>query len=265
MLEKLHLIYFSPTGSTKKIVESIAEGMGVQTLEQIDLTLPTKSKSSRQLTDGAAIIGVPVYAGRVPVTAMERLKQYSATGIPTVLVAVYGNRAWEDTLVELADSSDALGFTLFAAAAFIGEHSYSTSSRPIAGNRPNKEDLVLARKFGDLAIRRIRNGTALDHHLLPGNRPYREAVSFGGIAPETDQAACVLCGICVAHCPQAIIRITTAVQTEATDCIMCCACVKGCPQHARELKHPVIQERRDILYQQFSRPQQPACFPALNE
>ena len=44
-----------------------------------------------------------VYAGRVPALAVERLKGIKTSGVKCVIVAVYGNRAYEDALVEMQD------------------------------------------------------------------------------------------------------------------------------------------------------------------
>ena len=46
---------------------------------------------------------MPVYAGRVPALAVERLKGIKTSGVKFVIVAVYGNRAYEDALVEMQD------------------------------------------------------------------------------------------------------------------------------------------------------------------
>ena len=131
-----HLIYFSPTGTTKKTMTSIAQGLGVKSVVHYDVTLPG-SGTETVLSDGVAIIGIPVYAGRVPELCLQRMQRITAKGLPCVLVALYGNREFEDALVELRDFATRQGFKVVAAGAFIGEHSYSTQERPIAAGRPN--------------------------------------------------------------------------------------------------------------------------------
>lgn len=61
---------------------------------------------------------------------------------------VYGNRDYEDALLELRDTVASLGFTPLSAGAFIGEHSYSTAEMPVAAGRPDATDLQTARTFG---------------------------------------------------------------------------------------------------------------------
>lgn len=126
------IIFFSPTKSTLKVVEAVAEGMGFDSVTRTDLTFPVESESVKSIGE-VVIVGVPVYAGRVPNLAVERLRQYiQGEGRPVVLVTVYGNRAYEDALLELRNLTDELGFVPCAAGAFIAQHSYSSSELPVA-------------------------------------------------------------------------------------------------------------------------------------
>ena len=76
------------------------------------------------------ILSAPVYAGRLPIEAVRRLRRIKAGEAPAVVVVVYGNRAYEDALLELQDLAGEQGFRPIAAGAFIGEHSYSTTGSP---------------------------------------------------------------------------------------------------------------------------------------
>jgi ferredoxin/flavodoxin len=257
-MPKLHLIYFSPTGTTRKTVTGIAGGMGAGQTTTYDLTLPDAMPEA-VLKDGAAIIGVPVYAGRVPELFLRRLRGISSCGVPAVLVAVYGNRAFEDALVELRDVATAKGFKVIAAAAFIGEHSFSTSTLPIATGRPDGDDLKLAAVFGERVAAKIARG-ALDTPMIDGQTPYREGMKAGKMAPETDSAACTLCGACATACPAGAIRVAARVTTDAAGCIWCCACVKACKTGARTLNPPGIVALRERLHDQCGTPKAPRFF-----
>lgn len=59
---KSHLVYFSPTSTTRRIVEQIAAGLKTDAVEICDLT-HRPDVINACLSDGIAIIGVPVYAG----------------------------------------------------------------------------------------------------------------------------------------------------------------------------------------------------------
>jgi len=254
----VHMIYFSPTGTTRKVVAAVAAGVSSAAPRGLDLTL-SAAENSTHLSDGVAVIGVPVYAGRVPEVCLERMEKLSADGVPTAIVALYGNREFEDALVELRDVATAKGFKVIAAGTFIGEHSYSTPERPIAAGRPDADDLQLARSFGERFAAKIDTGD-LSTPGIDGNLPYKERIPLGGIAPETDRQRCTLCGRCDEVCPMGIVAVTDVVNTHAQNCIMCCACVKECPVAARPFNHPRIEERREMLLKNCSIPKSPQLF-----
>ena len=149
-MKSVRIIYFSPTGTTRRVLEGIAQGLAVQTIEHIDLTSAGARRGTiREFDEGLTLIGTPVYTGRVPVQAADALHAIKTAGAPAVLVVVYGNRAYEDALLELKGIALEAGFKPLAGAAFVGEHSFSTNTIPIAAGRPDGEDLEKARSFGD--------------------------------------------------------------------------------------------------------------------
>ena len=259
MTPKTHLIYFSPTGTTRKIVRQIAAGLDSGDPAEHDLTRSAEGLELH-LADGIAVIGVPVYAGRVPEIFLKRVATLSADGVPAVLVALYGNRAYEDALVEFRDVMTAKGFTVVAAGAFIGEHSYSTVVRPVAANRPDAADLQNARDFGAAVAGKLSQGSRRVPGGIPGDIPYKDRVPLGGICPETRHELCTLCGTCARVCPTFIITVAQEVTTNAENCVMCCACVKFCPHRARVMRHPLVEARREMLTKNFSGRKEPSWF-----
>lgn len=258
MIETVHLVYFSPTGTTRATCAEIAKGLPAKTIVHYDVTLPGDLLATT-LTEGVVIFGIPVYAGRVPELCLQRFAAINAQGLPCILVALYGNREFEDALVELRDVVTRQGFQVVAAAAFIGEHSYSTPERPIAAGRPNADDLAIAEKFGrDVAAKLRSNDLAMP--AIDGNTPYRERVPLGGVAPETESDRCTLCGSCAEVCPTGVIEVAETVSTNAAHCVMCCACVKICEAGARPFNHPRIEERRALLLQNCGTPKAPTLF-----
>ena len=258
MIQTAHLVYFSPTGTTRTTCAQIAKGLSAQKIVHYDLTLPGDPLITT-LSAGVAIIGIPVYAGRVPELCLQRFAAISAQGLPCILVALYGNREFEDALVELRDVVTRQGFQVVAAAAFIGEHSYSTPERPIAAGRPNTDDLAIAEEFGQAVAAKLRSND-LSMPAIDGNTPYRERVPLGGVAPETISGKCTLCGKCAEICPTGVIDVSATVSTNAADCVMCCACVKICAVDARPFNHPRIEERRALLLQNCRTPKAPVLF-----
>jgi NAD-dependent dihydropyrimidine dehydrogenase PreA subunit len=239
-IKKIKLVYFSPTGTGKKTVNAIAKGIG-HDADTIDLTPPNSNQMSYKLEkDELAIIAVPVYSGRVSQTAIDRLNNIKGDATAAVLVAIYGNRAFEDALLELHHTTNELGFKTIAGATFIGQHSYDTEETPIATGRPDSEDLKKANEFG-VGIREIIKRTdEVPVPKIPGNYPYRERGSGGPRSPETDEATCTLCGTCASVCPTGSIEVIDLVETKKEDCIACTACVQNCPTGARHWEHEGI-------------------------
>lgn len=259
-ISKVNLIYYSPTGTSKKIIESVAKGLGVMGVEHIDLTpLEAASKSYTIPTDSLAVFAVPVYSGRVPTITAERLRKVKGNGTPAVIIAVYGNRAFEDALIELKDLTTEQGFKAIAGAAFIGEHSFSNDTTPLAQGRPDTEDLKNAKKFGEQVKEKLGNAIPTEINV-PGNRPYRERNPSGPRAPETTLETCTLCGACEKVCPTKAIKVTDKVETAKESCTACSACVKVCPTGARVWTNEGIKKAAAWLHTEYSKRREPELF-----
>lgn len=250
-----HIFCFSPTGSTLRIAEAIAVGTGLP-FRISDVTLPDQRAHGTTFTpDSLAILAVPVYFGRVEKHAAEALARLRGQGQPTVLVVNYGNRHYDDALLELYDLAKKAGFAPVAAGAFVSEHSFSTPEYPLAQGRPDKRDLERANRFGTRIMDRLADGV-VPLASVPGKSPYKEYPDVRR-APVQHQEKCSLCGLCAELCPVAAITIQDDVMsTSEQDCMLCQACVKGCPEEARtdtapggketkERLTPLVKERRE--------------------
>ena len=231
-----HIVFFSPTHTSAKIARAIGESIGMGRRIEIDLTTDENS-SPIEIKDSITIIAVPVYAGRVAPIALQRLRRLKGNNAPAILVAVYGNRDYEDALVELRDETIQLGFTPLAAGAFIGEHSYSRPNMPIAEGRPDVTDLQIAEQFGNI--------------------PYRFVGPSTPAAPVCTEE-CFACGECIEVCPTHAIALSDEgkIETEITKCIKCCACVKECPNGARVFDTPYTP----MLHQKCAARREPELF-----
>jgi ferredoxin len=260
----VRLIYFSPTQTTKKVLQGIAEGTSIGRIEHLDLTPPqAETRIFDEMADGLTILGTPVYAGRLPVEAVRRLRRIKGKGAPVILVVVFGNREYEDALLELKNLAVELGFRPVAAAAFIGEHSYSTDNTPIAVGRPDGADLNMAREFGERILKKLQDQRGLEDMPgleVPGNFPYKERVKRPVEAPTTRETLCALCGTCASVCPTSAVTVEDSVTTEPERCIICHACVKNCPTGARVMESERIKMVADWLVTHCSRRKEPEIF-----
>ena len=147
----IHLIYFSPTHTSAKIVYAIAEGMGATSMSESDVTC--ESLDMEEYIDDELTI---IAGGRVKDTAMERFRLFrSAHHAPVVPVVLYVNRDYEDALKELCDLVSEQGFVPVAAGAFIGEHSFSRKGMPIAEGRPDESYIKQATEYGKKIIEEL--------------------------------------------------------------------------------------------------------------
>jgi len=269
-IQSLKLVYFSPTGTTKAVVRGIARGIDHRDVECIDITRPYARKRSLQTSDHELlIVGVPVYMGRVPAHSSEWLHTLQAHNTPAVCVAVYGNRAYDDALLELHDILTGRGCKPVAGAVFIGEHSFSTTETPTAKARPDAGDLKHAELFGQKIqekLNTIPSANQIPEVHIPGGHPYRgEPIHpyrrdsvFWNVDFISVSDACTRCGVCADGGPVGAIDPENRRVIETEKCITCCACIKHCPGHARTIKPGLVRDasvRLNTLYKERKEPE----------
>lgn len=226
---KRYDIVFSPTGGTKKVATLLGDALGGE-VTSIDLTDCKQQFPTIQLTqEDVAIIAVPSYGGRVPAVATQRLALLSGHGARAILVCVYGNRAYEDTLVELEDVAKQAGFRVIAAVAAVAEHSIA---RQFAAGRPDAQDAKQLSAFARQIQAKLSAGDATEP-AIPGNRPYKKAAGAGMVPKPTKE--CTQCGICAAECPVQAIDKENPKKVNEKLCFSCMRCVSVCPHSARKV------------------------------
>ena len=249
----LRTIYFSATGTSKKVVLAISQSIATEFVVE-DITFQSLQNTT-YATDDLLCVAVPVYGGGVAPVALKRLEAIRGNNTPAVVVVVYGNRNFERAAVQMSDFLAERGFITIAVAAFVGEHSYSTEQYPIAVGRPAEGDINDAKHFGQLVKEKLATGIeSVDVSALQcpdsGEENVKAFVEFVKgyqaeqaknpikLLPITDEDRCVMCGVCVDVCPMEAIDRENVSVVDSTLCIKCCACVKECPKEAKTLNSP---------------------------
>lgn len=231
MVKNVELYCFSPTGGTKKVGETFAHALAEE-VKHVDLL----DRDVQQLeADCETIVAaVPVFAGRIPSVAREKLKTLKGKGKKAVALVVYGIRAYDDALLELVELLEACGFVVAAAGAFNAQHSMVPA---VGAGRPDEKDIAEIKDFASKVaakIEAVAGGAEPAELKVPGNHPYKEEMTVAN-TPVSNEG-CVACGVCADICPtEAIALIDGKVETELAKCIDCLACIASCPVKVRTL------------------------------
>lgn len=272
-LEKIWAVYFSGTGTTRRTVERIAGGIASRLnlpAESVDFSRPAVRQETLRFGEKDLVVfGTPVYAGRVPNVLLpflqERVVGGGALAVPVVL---FGNRNYDDALIELRNILAADGIHPIAAGAFVGEHSFS---RVLGADRPNAEDEALMDEFAArvAALAAGLDAAPVKSVAVRGQEPLRpyytprdragNPINILKVKPKTDLSRCGGCGLCADLCPMGSID-PADVSAVRGICIKCCACVKGCPTGAKFFDDAGYLYHQHELEAQYARPAENEVF-----
>lgn len=275
---KITATYFSPTGGSRKYAEAISRGID-ENFTVIDLTEQKNRKNTCTFgPDDLVVFSAPVYAGRLPILPEGLFRNLEGNGAAAVISVTYGNREFDDALLEMEDLCGQTGFKCVAAAAFLAQHTYTDK---LAGGRPDKRDLQEAESFGRIVREWLeKRQEKTDGKMyagrgdlsqfspdsqpsakilpadrlqpmdrIPGSRPYKES---GRMPKHTETADfCSECGFCAKHCPTGAITYGAGMEADGELCIGCLACVRNCPRGARFVKDPGLSQIRERLEPAF--------------
>lgn len=264
-------MYFSATNTTKKVVTGIANNILANvgeetTVKIIDFTLPGVRKDAVSFSkDDMVIVGVPVIAGRVPNVLLKYLNSIQGNDALAIAIVVYGNRNYDDALIELKDILESNGFKVIAAGAFIGEHSFSNT---LAQNRPDEKDMAIVSDFAQQIYNKITTQDELLPVTVKGSTPYRyyykpkdkngNPVDIRKVTPKTN-SDCIDCKLCVNVCPMGSINADNVSKLNGI-CIKCCACIKKCPVQAKYFDDENFLRHKHELEIEFADRKEPELF-----
>lgn len=246
----LHTFFFSPSGTTRKYATVMAEAFS-EDFQQIDLTHGACEVECDLVEGDTVLLIAPVYAGRIPEMAAKLFSQIDGHGMKAIVAVVYGNRDYDDALLELADIAIADGFEVTGAGAFIAQHCIFPK---VANGRPDSSDIAKAVDF----IRRAKQSGKLDMDTVKGNRPYKKPGAVP-LRPQTDEKECRTCGLCVRECPTGAIDPVT-MTTDNNKCITCCRCIAVCSTNARRFMGIMYATVGKVFCAQNSKRREPELF-----
>lgn len=245
-IQSLKLVCFSPTGTTKAIARGVARGIGLCNMELIDITRPDARAQLLQISENELlVVAVPVYMGRVPAFINPWLNSIIAHNTPVVCIVVYGNRAYDNALLELNDILIGRGCKPIAGAAFIGEHSFSSPEFPSSVGRPDADDISQTESFGRKIAEKLRSVSSVDQisdSFIPGSYPYGGVTELWKVDFIGVDNTCSQCGICAEGCPAGAVDSKNSSLIDIEKCTLCCACIKRCPRKAKRIKPGLMQD-----------------------
>lgn len=259
-ISNIHMVYFSATYTTQKIVKAVAEQFNAQLIDH-DITQSLPNNDIICGNNDVLVIGMPVYAGRIPAQGAKAISKLVSSNTPAIIVCVYGNRDYDDALLELKELVEDKGFKIISAAAFIAQHSIFPQ---IAEHRPDAKDMELVRSFGDksnMLISNLADSKSVPSISVKGNKP----LIIPALIPlkPTGNTECNRCGVCVSLCPTQAIPADTPQETIADKCISCGRCIVVCNQKSRNFYGELYEAVSKKFINDNSTPKEPETIYAM--
>ena len=245
-------IFFSPSGTSQKVADLIAKNF-TQEKENCNLLI---FKSEKELEeDDVAVVVMPVFAGRIPKTARERLSKIKGNNTPAIAVVNYGNAHVTDSLLELVELLGENNFNVIAAASTVSHHSIFDG---VAVGRPDSADIEKINEFAEKCLEKIESGESLTSEV-PGNAEYTPYKQLPFLI-SCDDALCSFCYDCVSICPEQAIPDDDPVNTDLDLCSRCTACISICPEDARKFTGEAFETKKPVFEKANSERKEPEFY-----
>lgn len=231
---RLYSFFFSPTGGTKKVIDIIGSAWDCEK-RWVDLGDARAGLEKIVFAEqDVCLFAIPSFSGRVPQFIIPQLKRLKGNGTKAVLITAYGNRAFDDTLLELKNTLDGAGFLCVAGLAAVTRHSIMPD---FGAGRPDARDLEELKNYAVKCKEAAANSTSAV--MVPGSLPYRKYMSVP-IRPKAGKL-CNACGLCAEKCPVNAIDPQALHMADKNKCISCLRCVAVCPRHARQVNRVILR------------------------
>lgn len=227
-MSNLYAIYFSATDTTSHCVNYICQGLGLKPTSTINLADGFDVDFPDFTSEDIVIVAAPVYGGRIPARVAESFARLKGNNAIAIALAVFGNRDYDDALLEISDILNSKNFRIVGSGAFIGQHSIFTK---VGVGRPDLDDEQELLHFGKTCKKAIEENK-FGNIQVKGNRPYKKIAGVP-VHPKGSQAKCIKCGKCVSSCPVDAISIEKPWETDDSKCLTCGRCIHVCSQNAR--------------------------------
>lgn len=234
-------IYFSAKGTTQKCADYIAQIVNPETVSQNLLNVLSPNHLELASND-ILLLSMPVYGGYIPHHCIDMIKQIKGKNTPAIILAIFGNRHFDNALLQMQDLVEANGFKVIAAGAFLAEHSIFPT---VAHGRPDAGDYGFMKQFAKECRHVLESNGWQDNTLVvPGLKDY-DPLAFKGVPfhPDADDS-CTYCKKCVNICPMNAISDANPKSTDASKCISCGACISVCPVKARDYHSDMYEKAK---------------------
>lgn len=150
-------VFYSATGNTEEVVTAIAEKIAEKlggSMEICNFTLPGgRTEAQTYAPSELVVFGTPVYAGRVPNKMLPVVQNnFKGEGALAVPVVTFGNRNFDNGLIELRNELENNGFHTIAGAGFAVSHVFSDK---IAPGRPDEADREIMMQFAEAVAEKV--------------------------------------------------------------------------------------------------------------
>ncbi len=234
------IVYFSATGNTKKIADTIQKKLEALNVIATQYDITSYQNRNRKLSFAqydAIIFGFPIYSLRAPRVCREWLKQQSGEGKRCSVFFSYGGFEKEPAHYYMKELLENCNFKIVSTAEFLGAHTFNYSGWKAVEGRPNQSDLRIAEEYTVKTLQRFKDNdfkTISDFEkakFTPEQLDKAEKYRFHLIKqlPTRGGRECSLCMLCEKLCPTASMNaIKDTVDTKS--CIACFRCIANCPE-----------------------------------